>query len=690
MPIHGSIFFNPFNSTIMKKVTLCVSLLMLMCTGLLNAQDPGWVVEAEDIDPNNYYGVTVANGMIGIVSSAEPLKVSDTVLNGVYDFYGRGRTSNILRGFNFAGMTLDVNGTRINAGNISELTQSLNMREAWVETRFIYQDKAVVTYRVRALRHLPYTSLIEMEIEALEAITIKPASVIEAPDHLQDVRNYYSVIDRPHVQIPLFSSVAESPTGKHTVAVSNSFLFDDEHMPDYVHEDWDHNMHLVNMTRELGAGETYRFSVVSSAVSSAHFNDPFSAAERLSIYAMLEGRERLLMRHNQEWDELWKSDIVIEGNEQDQLDVRMGLYHLYSFVREGSRLSLSPMGLSGLGYNGHVFWDTEIWMYPPLLLLQPELAKSIIDYRTDRLDAAKNKAFSHGYEGAMFPWESGDSGQEVTPVWALTGPFQHHITAVVGIAFWNYYRVTQDIEWLRSDGYPVLESIADFWVSRAEENENGEYDIINVVAADEYAENVDNNAFTNATAITALRSAAKAARELEYEPNPAWETVADGIPIPEFEDGTTREHDDYNGEMIKQADVNLLSYPLNLVNDPDQMRKNLDYYQQRADPRGPAMTHSVYSVISSRLGNPDEAYDLFGLGFRPNKLPPFGVIAETAGGTNPYFATGAGGMLQAVLAGFGGIELTDDGIEQIETELPESWESLTIKGVGTADITIEK
>jgi trehalose/maltose hydrolase-like predicted phosphorylase len=142
--------------------------------------------------------------------------------------------------------------------------------------------------------------------------------------------------------------------------------------------------------------------------------------------------------------------------------------------------------------------------------------------------------------------------------------------------------------------------------------------------------------------------------------------------------------------MIKQADVNLLSYPLNLVNDPDQMRKNLNYYQQRVDPRGPAMTHSVYSVISSRLGNPNEAYELFGMGFRPNKLPPFGVIAETAGGTNPYFATGAGGMLQAVLAGFGGIELTDDGIELVDTELPDSWESLTIKGVGTEDITIEK
>jgi trehalose/maltose hydrolase-like predicted phosphorylase len=668
--------------------TVLYFIVFLALPSLASAQQTGWIIEADDIDPDNYYGVTVANGMIGIVSSAEPLKVSDTVLNGVYDFYGRGRTSNILRGFNFAGMNLDVDGERINSGNISNMRQRLNMRDAYIETTFEMEGKVSVSYTVRSLRHLPFTSLIEMEVTALQDVSIKPASVIEAPNHLSDVRNFYAVVDRPHVQIPLFTSVAESPTGKHTIAVSNSFLYDDEHMPRYVHEDWDHNMHLVHLTKNLEAGETYRFSVVGSAVSTEHFDDPQSVAERLSLYAMLEGRERLLNRHQQAWDELWESDIIIDGNEQDQTDVRMALYHLYSFVREGSRLSLSPMGLSGLGYNGHVFWDTEIWMYPPLLILQPELARSIVDYRTDRIDEAKMKAYSHGYDGVMFPWESNDTGGEATPVWALTGPFQHHITAVVGIAFWNYYRVTQDIEWLESDGYPMLEQVADFWLSRVEEDEDGHYNIINVVAADEFAENVDNNAFTNATAISALRYATLAAKELRIEPNPRWAIVADNIPILEFEEGVTREHATYDGEMIKQADVNLLTYPLNMVQDSDQMRKNLNYYQQRVDENGPAMTHSVYSVIYSRLGDPSDAYNLFKKGFQPNKLPPFGVIAEVAGGTNPYFATGAGGMLQAVLAGFGGIELTNDGIQQIETSLPREWRSVTITGVGKDDLTI--
>lgn len=674
----------------MKRAIITLCFLLISITVLAQPAQKGWVIETDQIDPSNYFGITVANGMVGIVSSHEPLRVSDTVLNGVYDYYGRGRVSNILRGFNFAGMQLDVDGTRINRNNISGMRQKLNMREAYFEQSFTHQGKVEVKYTVRALRHLPFTSLIEMEIRALRDVTVRPASVIESPDHLRDVRNHYAVIDRPHVKIPLMTSVADSPTGKHRIAVSNSFLSDDGSLPPFVHEDWDHNMHLIHLTQNLRRGETMRFSVVSSVTSTEHFDDPHNEAERLSVYAMLEGRDRLINRHIAAWDELWESDIIIEGNDQDQLDVRSALYHLYSFAREGTRYSLSPMGLSGLGYNGHVFWDTELWMYPPLLMLQPEIGKSIIEYRYDRLEGARRKAFSHGYKGAMFPWESNDIGQEATPVWALTGPFQHHITAVVGIGFWNYYQISQDKQWLAEIGYPVLREVAEFWISRVEENENGQFDIINVVAADEHAENVDNNAFTNGAATVALRSATKAAELLGLEPNPRWAYVAERIPIMEFPDGVTRVHATYEGEMIKQADVNLLTYPLGLIADPAHMRRNLEYYMQRVDPQGPAMTHAVYSTIFARLGDGRRAYELFHRAYRPNELPPFGVIAETAGGTNPYFATGAGGMLQTVLAGFGGLQLTDEGIIRVDTPLPRGWRSLTITGIGPERKTFTK
>jgi trehalose/maltose hydrolase-like predicted phosphorylase len=340
------------------------------------------------------------------------------------------------------------------------------------------------------------------------------------------------------------------------------------------------------------------------------------------------------------------------------------------------------MGLSSQGYNGHIFWDTELWMFPPLLLLNQDIARSLVNYRSDRLGMAKRKALNFGYKGAMYPWESDDTGEEATPAWALTGTFEHHITADVAIAFWNYYRVTREKQWLAEKGYPVLKEVADYWVSRATKNSDGSYSIKNVVGANEFAPNVDDNAFTNGSAITALKFAVLAAKELGIERTADWIVVADNIKIHKFPDGTTMEHSKYEGERIKQADVNLLSYPLDIVSDKETLLKDLKYYEAKLAEEGPAMGKSVFAVIYARLGDAENAYRLFKGSYEPNKRPPFGALSESPTSNNPYFATGAGGMLQTVLFGFGGLHITEDGIMQKNPVLPKQWKSLTITGVG--------
>ncbi len=668
----------------MKQIILSLFIFSTIVLTAQNADNAAWQVPAENIDPSNYFGVTVANGMIGIVSSSKPMQVQDMVLNGVYDYYQRGRVSNILKTFNALNMRLEIDGTWVDERSISNYAQTLDMQKAELKTTFNVGDKATVTHKMMALRHLPYTALAIIEIEPQKDMKVMAASVIETPNHLKDVRNLFAEIDRPHVKIPLLTSVAESPSGSQKVAVSNSFIFTEGHghEPDLIHEDWDYNMHLAKFYKNLKAGEKYEFAIVSSTCATEHYEDPHNEAERLSIFAMLEGKDRLLKRHYQAWNKLWESDITIEGDSETTRDVRFMLYHLYSFARKGTAYSLSPMGLSGLGYNGHVFWDTELWMYPPLLMLQPEIAKSILDYRFERLGAARQNAFAHGFDGAMFPWESADDGSEDTPVWALTGPFQHHISGCVGWSYWKYYQVTKDKNWLQAQGYPLLKEVADFWASRVERNGPGQYDINNVIGANEWEENIDNNAFTNGMAKTVLRYATQAAEELGLRPNPDWNHVADNIPILKFEDGTTRENRTYDGVMIKQADVNLLAFPLNFITDETAIRRDLEYYEPRMSPEGPAMGFSVLAALHSRLGDPEKAYQIFQHAYKPNEVPPFGVISETAGGTNPYFATGAGGALQAIISGFGGLEITDEGIVQGKTKLPAAWKSLTIKGVG--------
>jgi len=659
-------------------------IISLFVSFVCHAQDP-WKIKADKIDPTNYYGVTVANGVIGIVSSPEPFKIKDVVLAGAYDLYGRGRVSNFLKSFNLLNMYLEVDGKRIGNKEAANMKQELDMQKASFTTSLDYGDKAAVTYTYYALRHLPYTVLMDVSVTAKKDITINGASVMEAPDALRDVQNYYNEIDRPHATIRLLTSSAKSPTGKLLMCASNTFLFTEAHgqEPKVIHEMWDNNMHLMKFSKMIKAGETYHFSIAGSSITSAHHDDPLNEAERLSIYAKLEGRERLINFHTKAWEELWNSDIVIDGDPQSQQDIHSMLYHLYSFTREGTAFSPSPMGLSGLGYNGHVFWDTELWMFPAILIMHPEMAKSMLEYRYQRLAAARRNAFSKGFKGAMFPWESAETGVEETPVWALSGPFEHHITACVGIAAWNYYCVTQDKNWLREKGWPILSATADFWASRVERSGPGKYDIKNVVAADEWAENVDNNAFTNAAAKSNLQFATEAAKILGIASDPDWMNVANNIPVLKLENGVTKEFATYNGEKIKQADVNLLAYPLKQITDPLQIRKDLEYYESRIPDEGtPAMTQAIFTLLYARLGNKEKAWRWFREAYLPNLNPPFRVLAETKGGTNPYFGTGAGGILQSVLMGFGGLDITPHGIVQVKSIIPASWKSITIKGVG--------
>lgn len=413
----------------------------------------------------------------------------------------------------------------------------------------------------------------------------------------------------------------------------------------------------------LRQGEQAAFSLAGIVCTTQDFSDPWNESERQAIYAAREGADPLVAAHEKQWAELWRSDIVVKGDEEIQRVVRFALFNLYSSVREDSRRSIAPMGLTSQGYGGHIFWDAETWIFPPLLALHPELARQMLDYRADRLDAAHRRAYAHGYRGAMFPWESDGRGEESTPTFALTGPLEHHITADVAIAAWLYYCVTRDREWLCRTGYPMMRECAAFWCDRVSPNDDGSYSIRNVVGADEYAIGVTDNAFTNGAVRRALENTVKAAGVCGERPDPRWTKIAAGLRIVQFPDGTTREHAYYNGEQIKQADANLLGYPLGIVSDRESLLRDLAYYENRIDPRnGPAMSYSIFAVQYARLGMTDKALEMFRRCYEPNLRPPFGAFAETATSDNPYFMTGAGGLLQAVLFGFGGLEITDEGI----------------------------
>lgn len=226
----------------------------------------------------------------------------------------------------------------------------------------------------------------------------------------------------------------------------------------------------------------------------------------------LPSYEVLRTAHEAAWAAVWQtSDVVIEGDRTAQLAIRYNLFQLLAAApRHSDRVSIPAKALSGFAYRGHIFWDTEIFMLPCLIYTQPELARHLLTYRYKTLPGARRKAARIGYEGAMYVWESADTGDEVTPNWvphahdpkALVriwcGDLELHINTDVAYATWQYWQATGDDAWMCRCGAEMILDTAVFWGSRVEWNaDQNRYEIRDVIGPDEYHERVDNNAFTN-------------------------------------------------------------------------------------------------------------------------------------------------------------------------------------------------
>jgi len=665
----------------MIRVRAQLLLLFILFGNSLFAQVKSeWMIEAKDF--SNYTGISVANGRIGILPSAEPGKTKSIILNNVYDKESEFGVSKVLLGINFANLQIVVDQDTLSFANCFNWKQVLNMKTASFTTSCQFKEYAEISFTLYALRGMSYSGLVDVKIKSLQKnLNILVNGQIICPREYKDVTSGFRILQDLDARMPILQTVAKSPFRKHDLATSATFIFDGE-TPLLKHKLKGDYTNELEFSKSLKQDEEYNFAWAGSVCTSQNFSDPKSESERMVIFQLLGNKQAVINRHKELWAELWKGDIEIEGDMESQQDIRLALYHLYSFARDDSNLSIAPMGLSSQGYNGHVFWDTELWMFPPLLVFNQKIAKSLLNYRFDRLKMAMKKAQNYGYAGAMYPWESDDTGEEATPTWALTGTFEHHITADIGIAFWNYYQITKDEVWLQKIGFPVLKKVADFWVSRSVKNDDGSFSINNVVGANEFYHHANDNAFTNGSAKTTLQFAIEAGEILKKESNPLWGNVAKGLKFNYFDNGAMKENSEYNGEIIKQVDVNLLAYPLNVITNPKSIRLNLDYYEPKIAPEGPAMSHSVLGVLYARLGESEKAFKLFKKAYVPNKRPPFGALSESAYSNNPYFATGAGGMLQTVLFGFGGLHFTENGIEQKNPCLPKQWKKLTIKGVG--------
>jgi trehalose/maltose hydrolase-like predicted phosphorylase len=382
------------------------------------------------------------------------------------------------------------------------------------------------------------------------------------------------------------------------------------------------------------------------------------------------------------WAPLWESDIEVHGDRRLQREVRASYFALLASVRDDDPWAPSPGGLSSDGYNGHVFWDSETWMYPSLLATAPGLARQMLRYRFDRLDAARRNARRTGYAGARFPWESALSGSEETPSCCNTGKWEVHVSSDIALAAWQYWLATGDRAWLESTGWPVVAGIADFWVSRSHANADGSRSIDGVIPPDEYHERIDDSVYTNVAARDSLRIAGRMAALLGRPADPDWTAVANTLRVP-F-DAATAVHPEfagYKGDTVKQADVTLLPYPWENAQPAAVSRADLDYYVPRTDPAGPSMTDAIHSIVTSELGTPGcAAFTFTRRSVDPFMRGPYFQFSEARTGGAFTFTTGAGGFLQEFLYGYSGWRWRADRI-RLDPSLPPQLSGVTLRAV---------
>jgi trehalose/maltose hydrolase-like predicted phosphorylase len=446
------------------------------------------------------------------------------------------------------------------------------------------------------------------------------------------------------------------------------------------------------------AGHTYTFTKYVAVATSKDSPDPSAVSAGEAQAAASAGVEAVLAASRAEWDKVWQGDIVIDGAPQLQNVVRSGIYNLYASIRNDAPGMLGPSGLSSDSYAGMSFWDSDTWMMPALLAVHPDIARPMVDYRFDTLAAAKKNAGANGHMGAFYPWTAADDGSIhedcygtraaandkilADPNYSCSQEF--HLQADVAMAQWNYFAATGDRAWLASRGFPVLAAVADFWTSVATPVANGGFAVNKVQPPDEDHFGVNNSAYTNAAASQAIKHAIAAAGLLGKPVQPRWQEVADGLvkTIP-FDAVNQRhlEYDGYDGAIVKQADVVLMTYPLHYPMPVQVALNDINYYVPRTRSNGPAMTDAIHSIATSALDLPGcAAYTFMIRSYLPQLHEPFFQTSETTEGGPLNFLTGTGGVLQQFLYGFSGLRFGVDGIE-LDPSLPPQLQGLTLNGL---------
>ena len=703
----------------------------------INLSSPEWLIKETSfgLDPQHIQEsiFTLGNGFIGsrgILEENPESAMPGTFITGVYDKSGA-QVEELVNLPNPIHFIIAADGEKLDMRFMQFLKhiRYIDMQKGFLVRRTLFKDGKGKKFLYQSLRLFsmsnPNLSYMKISLTLLNgkseltALDILDDSVTNTGGLIYGSRRHVRLMDADTKENINYHAYRTN-TSKIWVAYADYLTVEHRGKPQTVLEDRTYNF-------EMMAGETVTFTKILSICTSKqhHVGRLKEETRRVVQDAILKGFEQNIEAHINAWKSRWEqANITIRGDDLCDKALRFNIYHLLIAGYKGNfPMSIGARALTGQGYRGHIFWDSEIFMLPFYIYTDPVIAKSMLLYRYHRLDAARKNAMVKGFKGALFPWESAERGDEATPQYAKdidgsvikmdTMDFEQHICADVAFGIFNYYRDTDDIEFMIHQGAEIIFEIARFWASRVVFNDKrNKFEILDITGPDEFHPRVKNNAFTNVMASWNMEYAYDLYHELkEKQPElikqvihkvrfdngelENWKKISSNIYVPlsskkgiieQFEDYFKKKevviksyndyfmpeapkHISYSGfnrtKFIKQADTLLLFYLLPEKFSDDEKINNYNYYIKRTLHQS-SLSHSMHALLAAEFSDYLRAYALF---LFAAQVDLKNLHNNTDGGMH---MASAGGIWQAAIFGFAGIGFADNKIT-INPRLPAHW-----------------
>ncbi|EHN8793183.1 glycoside hydrolase family 65 protein [Enterobacter kobei] len=676
---------------------------------------------------NKYASVMACgNGYMGIRAAHEEdytLQTRGMYLAGLYHRAGRNETTELVNLPDITGIDVELDGVNFTllAGEILEWQRELAFANGELHRRVVWRSPDGNRYRLESRRFVSLDQLplvaMQLSITPLDAASqavlktgIDATQTNSGRQHLDEIS--VRVFDQHYMQ-----GVYETQDRASDVVVSAFCQLSTKSDSCFTAKNRRLNVHH---SLTIAQGDTVTLEKI---VWVTHRSDKALSQESFARNALADlkvcaarGYDALLESSAYAWKAVWRDARVevTSAEPQDQMALDYAVWHLTTMTpAHDERSSIAAKGLTGEGYKGHVFWDTEIFLLPFHLFTRPQIARSLLRYRWLNLAGAREKARRNGWPGALFPWESAASGEEETPEFAAinirTGIRQkvasalaeHHIVADISWAVVAYWQATHDDAFMRNEGLTLLMETASFWMGRATEI-NGRLEIHAVIGPDEYTEHVNNNAYTNYLAwhnvACARQFMAMFGREdARFTENATqflarlWlpEADAEGV-IPQDDSFMSKPAIDLTRykakagkqtilldysraevnemQILKQADVVMLNYLLPERFTPQQCAANLAFYEPRTI-HDSSLSKAIHGIVLARCGDTQGAYAFWrdGIGIDLGDDPH--------SSDEGIHAAATGAIWSGAVQGFAGLQIIE-GELHLAPKLPAHWQKL--------------